>query len=402
MPNQNDSTQNPNPVNPPVAEPTGITPPPVISPQSDLPPLPPAFQNLNTEEKPAATEITPPPLDTGSAAPPDISSVIPKPKKTFGGGKIIATILGLFLLVGGVGAGIILTQQPQLLQQKAAVVTTSYCPFTDCDIGSTVPGAVQCMQNNGSLTYCCPTGSPLYNSDTKTCGGGNSCAPSTSVNTYGKGYTGTVPAGTYGCTNSVQFNCKPNEEADLGRSGDCSCYSECSAIQTDCSKEVSGNCSKSIGSCYVTTNIGTALDGCPCIGAHYTTCATGYICSNNNCLPATPTSPPTSPPNTPTSPPSGPYCSAVQAYDANYDLPALTSAQLSALTPGTVVNFCVSGGGPSGTTFDQAKFTINGTTLTPTTTHRTGSTDFCQSYIILPTDTTVNVSAQIHSGSNWY
>jgi hypothetical protein len=89
----------------------------------------------------------------------------------------------------------------------------------------------------------------------------------------------------------------------------------------------------------------------------------------------------------------------VKAYDSSWNI--LSNAQLSALTPGTTINFCVSGG-PSETTFDQAKFTINGTTLPVTTTLRPGSTDFCQTYTILPTDTTVNVSAQICSGSECY
>ena len=41
------------------------------------------------------------------------------PKKKFAGGKIIATILGLFLLVGGVGAGVYLTGQNQNVNEKS-------------------------------------------------------------------------------------------------------------------------------------------------------------------------------------------------------------------------------------------------------------------------------------------
>jgi hypothetical protein len=84
---------------------------------------------------------------------------------------------------------------------------------------------------------------------------------------------------------------------------------------------------------------------------------------------------------------------AVNAYDASWG--SLTKSQLSLLAVGAQVNFCVSGSAPSGT-FDKAQFKIN-TTLEPeTTTQRPGSSDYCQSYTILSTDTTVNVQAKIH------
>jgi hypothetical protein len=42
------------------------------------------------------------------------------PKKKFAGGKTIATILGIFLLVGGIGAGVYLTGQNQNIGEKAS------------------------------------------------------------------------------------------------------------------------------------------------------------------------------------------------------------------------------------------------------------------------------------------
>ena len=60
--------------------------------------------------------------DSGSAAPSDLPPMVATPKKKFGNGKIIATILGFFLLVGGVGAGIVLTQQQQIFKPKATCV----------------------------------------------------------------------------------------------------------------------------------------------------------------------------------------------------------------------------------------------------------------------------------------
>jgi uncharacterized protein HemX len=48
------------------------------------------------------------------------------PKKKFGTGKIIATILGLFLLIGGIGGGVLLTQQNQNVSEKAAFNQACY------------------------------------------------------------------------------------------------------------------------------------------------------------------------------------------------------------------------------------------------------------------------------------
>lgn len=189
MPNQNDPTQNSSPANPAASPPV----PPVIFPQSDLPPLPPEFQNLSKNDEPTAPLVSPPeeksdepkvnpPInsDTGSSTPPDISSVIPKAKKKFGGGKIIATILGLVVLVGGIGAGILLTQQKQLFQQKASGPSGCLCPVPN-------PQNIPCIESNG-INYvdlqrqagcaycnwsweggaCCP-------------GGGDSCSPVASI-----------------------------------------------------------------------------------------------------------------------------------------------------------------------------------------------------------------------------
>lgn len=48
-----------------------------------------------------------------------MESVTPPPKKKFGGKRIIATILGMLLLVAGVGGGVYLTQQNQDIREKA-------------------------------------------------------------------------------------------------------------------------------------------------------------------------------------------------------------------------------------------------------------------------------------------
>lgn len=119
MPSQNQPDPNQN-------QPQNTTPSVPFSPQADLPPLPPEFQNLPTQESTTPPATVTPADDSGSAAPPipEFSNVTSAPKKKFGTKKIIATILGILLLIGGVGTGILLTQQQQLFNQKADVVYT--------------------------------------------------------------------------------------------------------------------------------------------------------------------------------------------------------------------------------------------------------------------------------------
>lgn len=153
---------------------------------SNMPPIfiedtPPPMMNIgepntvNNEQKkydvvnPSPAPTTEP--ATGSAAPSDdvvVNGAMPDitgttPKKKFAGGKIIATILGLFLLVGGVGAGVFLTQQDQNIAEKAS----ANCQPGNCDgcgspkkrqacrdqkmvvAGATTPSGARCTNENG-------------------------------------------------------------------------------------------------------------------------------------------------------------------------------------------------------------------------------------------------------------
>src|SRR3972149_4595943 len=105
--------------------------PTVVPMHTDLPPLPPDFSALGAapaggqgsasegQSVPSQNSI-PPVDDSGSAAPSDLPPMVTSsPKKKFGTGKIIATILGIFLLVGGVAGGVLLTQQNQNVSEKA-------------------------------------------------------------------------------------------------------------------------------------------------------------------------------------------------------------------------------------------------------------------------------------------
>lgn len=181
------------------------------------------------------------PAPTGPGAPtptpaPTTPDTTNAPVKSGGGipRKAIVTIFGVLLLIAGVGAGIILVQQQQVLKQKAAPVASCTGTITclsnaagggqitiDCTragtdqnacnqlnqypsgytcnalcsfgaglstcgsglscSGSSISGASQCLDSNGSTVYCCPSGQTNQNgtcsgSTTSTSGGGTYCS----------------------------------------------------------------------------------------------------------------------------------------------------------------------------------------------------------------------------------
>jgi hypothetical protein len=474
MPNQNQPDPN-QPANQPVNQPAASNVPPVISPQADLPPLPPEFQNIPSGGAPTLTTDQSAPA--GSAAPPDISSVISKPKKKFAGGKIIATILGLLLLVGGVGAGIILTQQQQLLQQKAATIcinVSSNCvqnlaslgcppsgnPDYKCnggEVAGTAGNVIKCCKEQTTpvtITYNCTNGScqPVTGAGgtyatlercQSSCSsnvGGSTCPPSNDPNCSG-GNIINGPCGdletiwTCSPTGGVTLSCcKPKTGGGGGGDGGgaaCTFASERRCIgNVETGECYQGGDNKAYACYKLLGNYGQLITGtgtynqpqgttprscpdCSCTAAGYNW---GPIPENGGCwcfdtnstcdgqapyaerCSLTPQQCSATPP--PSSPPTAPMCVAVKAYDVRWNL--LTSAQLSVLTPGVEINFCVTGSAPSGT-FDKAQFTIKGVQQPETTTQRPSSTDFCQSYTIQASDTTVTVTAKIHHSTlGWY
>jgi hypothetical protein len=297
MPNQ-DPTQNQQDNS--TVTPVAVPEPPQIDPQSsmpvgnDLPPLP-DFMLKDNESMMQDNAIPPTPSPDesfGSAAPSDLPPMVAAPKKKFGGKRIIATILGIFLLVGGIGAGIILTQQQQLFQQKATGgINLEY----ECGgFGGLTCGACEECVYDGSSTRC-------------------KAIPGCSVNV-----PTTAPT-------------EPPEEPN-------------------------------------------------------------------------PPNPPSNP--TPTPGP-GASCQSVKAYTSSSSTSSwtlLTSSDLSALTGGTVINFCVAGTADTGS-FDKAQFTITyftggedgvATVMPETTTKRPSSEDFCQSFTIPLNANSIIATAKIH------
>ena len=152
MPDQN---------NPADTNPTGTPPAPPDVPAGDAsvpPPFPP-------ETPPIEGAAPPPDMGTGSAAPsydiPPVVTPIGKPKG--GGRKVIATILGLLVLVGGLGAGIILVRQQQDIREKAAVIdcvgeggtcwpSNYICP-DNVTIGTNCPSGRKCSFGTCTAPY---------------------------------------------------------------------------------------------------------------------------------------------------------------------------------------------------------------------------------------------------------
>ena len=482
MPNQTDPNQ--------VAD-TASTPPVSVQ-HTDLPPLP-DFMNVPASQTPPAstTPQATPPADnsSGPAAPPDLPPVAATPKKKFGGGKIIATILGLVLLVGGVGAGVVLTQQQQIFKPKAtASCSCSAAKDSQGNLIRDSSGKLSCSANAGSScgggsnaicydqgSYCscgCSATITCVNGQTQscTCSNGSTSTQTCSNNAWGscncggtaggcsaadiaacvaQGKTCTIVNGNALCSGKscpsyfcigtdgrhasntacgsetqvdscidadgkTRYCCKSGtagggacaltgSEICVGNVPTGDCYQgstggqyACYKLKGDRGKKLS-NCSDANSTCNCTcpspyTWLAHENGGWWCFNTNTTASCAGEVPYAERCsLTPQQCGSGTPPPGTP--PPAAPMCVAVSAYDASWG--ALTPAQLSTLAVGAQVNFCVSGSAPSGT-FDKAQFMIN-TTLEPeTTTKRPSSDNYCQSYTILSTDTTVNVKAKIH------
>ncbi len=119
----------------------------------------------------------------------------------------------------------------------------------------------------------------------------------------------------------------------------------------------------------------------------------------------TPTPTPTpqftpTPPLTPTPPPIGAACLDVKAYDTSWN--QLDSSGLSSLQEGDVVRFAVAGTTTLGT-FDKARFTINGTLRPEVTSKKPGSEEYYDEYTFPAGVSDFSVKAQIHHTSlGWF
>jgi Cys-rich repeat protein len=417
--NQNDQNTNQDPstqVIPP-SDPINITPPTIPDFQStDSSATPPMMQSSTLDSVPPVTpvveeSIITPSEDQGSSAPSDLPPVTPSgPKKKFGGGKIIATILGFLILAGGIAGGVILTQQQQDIREKAS---ESCISNADCGSGQTCL-AGKCSTIGGGVGT--GDGSGLggnvdedkgCNSDNQ-CGKGQECQGGKcrdkpdgvggGVGTGdGSGLGGNVdPDKT--CTFDSECGsggkcqggkCVEDDGSGLGSSincggvqcspEDCHCQGGDACTSLRCEPDIRVSCG----------NQGRAWCDNFQAGAGKTCCFAGYVCNPNGegCVPS----------GNGTPPPGGggptAQCQNIKAYSPTWTL--LTAAQLSQLKATDQVNFCVAGTTTQGT-FDKGKFTINGVAQAETTTKRPSSSDFCQLYTIPAGTNSFSISAQIH------
>ena len=468
MPNQSDPNQN-TPVNDPVIPPVipnpidqGTPPSMPILDESDIPPIP---AGMGAPTVPVGTTVTE--IDqtspTGSAAPTDLPPMVAGPKKKFGTGKIIATILGLFLLVGGLGAGTYLVQQNQNINEEAAALNLSgsqKSAYDKCrgDSGSEVCACrvagictrpdyqddpqspsnpiVTPPPSGGNNESSCNSGggfwcNEVYDANNKRIPGfctpqNKTCASTATDNGYpmltGANYRSVFPGNSCPAGfQSASCLCGPSSNQskvcfDRGFDGTipgtgnqcntpgglCELYTNSqnsggvtrAACGTVTSYYCKGNVDLSGGKSCDTSTGGTTTRPANFCGTIQTDTACGGFktttvpCKENSEQATTTTT------TTPTTPPSiTAQCQNIKAYSPTWAL--LTNTQLSALTTGSQVNFCVTGSASSGA-FDKAKLTINTVVQAETTTVRPGSTDFCQLYNIPIGATTFNVTAQIH------
>lgn len=386
--------------------------PPVLSVEEVVPPMPQVGLPPKNEAMPENTKTEETKQEeSGSAAPSDDIKLPPvvmgtTPKKKFGSGKVIATILGLFLLVGGLGAGTMLVQQNQDIREQAAggcgSNTTSSACGKSCSPVKKDGNSYECKWIDGeckeSSKECGDGGGGGNTKDSCESSGGYWC--DRVVDVYGIG----VPA--FCVSNSGNITCAQQANnlgytVPTGGGGSGEGGYRCIVGQgrdypyiagTQC---VLGNSIQNLGnsnpppSCFCGT---IQIDGGAYHGTYTSTCACG-----NNDNPTTPPAP------TPTAPPViSAYCQDIKAYSTSGGEVPLTTTQLSALKPGDKVNLCAQGQ-KTGGYFDKIRWTINGVLQAEeNVTDRVGQTTegrFCKEYTIpatLPANGKFTFRAELH------
>lgn len=368
-------------------------------------------------------------------------------------GKVIATLFGLLLLVGGVSVGAILVQQNQQSAQHAAGTVpdgqssgccsnTSQCQgwFGSASVcGSGNNGACQSGNQCVGSSNCTPTHQCTNNDcgvsngcgqtcnggcGTSSCGGNNQACCTGQQNACNTGFHCVQSSQTCVSDSSSSVCGALNQACCTGQQNACvsglSCFTNpANPSNPTCVSQTNGgggsnwsyagNCINVTSgtvqvqtftgpSCPTTQNPqGTATQG---TGTYCPTPAQGscqqldVVGSGQGVCSCNTT---TSTPNpTPTATPGiSAVCTNVAAYDTNWN--PLTQTQLDALKPGNVVRF-----GVIGTTtgsFDMAKFTVNGTDQPTTSLQHTLNTQnvFYFDYTIPQGVSSFAVVAQLHS-----
>jgi len=321
--------------------------------------------NLNDSVQPENN--IPSKIPTGSS----LSYII----KSMGGTKAVSALFGMLLLAGGVGAGIVLVTQPQLLEQRAA--TTGY---------------ILCDPNSGRNT--CPAG---YTCDAD----------------FGRCVNGDemIDCGGLQCKYK-NCHCLNGDLCDLGY--ECVSDDWIKNVCTDQGREWCTNVQDGIGMtcCQPGYICNPAGEGCvPGAGGPTSGPGTGTSAPVPTKSPspiptrspsptpsatpsATPTATPTrSPSPTPSATPIVAQCVSTNIYTPAWS--PVTIADFYNLPAGAQVYFCTQGT-TNGLTFDKARFTINGVLRPEVTLQRPNGTDFCDLYTIPANTYSFTVQGEIH------
>lgn len=311
------------------------------------------------------------------------------PKK-YGGKKIIATIFGVLVLVGGITAGVTLVQRQQLLEQEAA--SGKECQQAEDCILLEEPGNSGSYSAPGEIVKIDITAKDVFTYQPGTTEDG--CYR---VNIEGRNVTwqryGDGP------------NCKDVSNVQIKFRGSIEFIKICHYTQNPSAHpwqaiEISQQAwdmghddahdFKKTEYDFLYTNSDT---NCPWPepGNQGITCADIW-CENNTTPVVTPT-PEDNPQITA-------ECSEVKIYNSTWK--PLTAEGIDELNEGNIVRFAVSGETSSGT-FDKAKFSVNSTNLGETTLKKPGTEEFYIEYTIPGGIENFTVTAQIHhSELGWF
>lgn len=348
------------------------TNPPIVPDTSDIPPPPPGTE-------PTDTVIPPGPTDTSPNF--DLPPVVgPPPRKKFGGKRVISTILGLLLLIGGVGAGVTLVKQNQDIGERAA------CSPAECN-DSKNPDA-KCGSGEICKAKCCvaktvatATPKPATPKPDSGGGGGGGCSNASAARCQGKN-PGFV------CDNNPPGSgiCTAKGDGSKGSDGKAVCI--CKRTDTACKEE----CPSSDGilrNCTPPEADGTPEESiCNKVGRIEACGGKSYCCPSAGGKWTT---------NMSACEGSG-TCLNVKAYKGDDTFTAMTTDDLKALKAGDKVRFAIAGSVSAGTSgnYDKAKFKVNSTESGEVTQQKPGSNEFWFEYTIPEGTTSFNITAQIH------
>jgi hypothetical protein len=360
------STPSPPLVSPTDQGQTADTPPPAAN--STVPPPPPIIE----EQKEGETNI-PPVVTTGG-----------KPKGKVGK-KVIATILGILFLVGGVSAGVILVQRQQDIREKAAVINGNGGGggVTPTPTPTLIPTRAPTATPTPTVTDCSFDKSKAWSTCPAEC--------KDTVKSLSECY---LAAKNWICTGKQW---QPNY-ADPGN-----CAGSCPWPLTNgqCCPTSPDNCSN-LGSkiCIEDPFVSECTlwdNSCPS-GQKYYWKAIAWSENYDELVEQYCRAKPTPTPGVGLRA----SCLLIRIFDADWN--DITS-QLSSLKAGDTIRFTVSGTTSSGN-IDKARFRINSPTWrTDVVAKRPGTNDFYDEYTIPEGVTSFTINAQLHHTSsdvNWF